>query len=294
MLRTGQCHIEGWNFRRSHRNRNWCGGCRRRKSEICLFQSTHSPISSISCCVIRHIHRYVQIPRPAISGPGLDSGVPKPSKPTEFDLDRMLTTSPAVIAADRASAAYDIEHTPQKKLAQEREREREAVYEAERTALQRAKDWASENRYPILFGVWVASMAGSWSLVNRNRYLSGSQKLVQARMYAQGATLSALLASFAFEGTDAAKGRGRWETIKVLDPNDPEHKHMIEKKVHHENYPGEDQWREMIEAEEERIKERDAKKKAREESQSAKAKEHEKEEDAAGKESAKKEKEASK
>jgi hypothetical protein len=86
-------------------------------------------------------------------------------------------------------------------------------------------------------------MAGSWSMVNRNRYLSGSQKLVQARMYAQGATLAALLTSFAIEGNDVAKGKGRWETIRVLDPNDPEHKHMIEKKVHHESYPGEDQWR---------------------------------------------------
>jgi len=160
--------------------------------------------------------------------------------------DWVANTPTAVIAADRASAAYDIEHTPEKKRQQERDREREALYESNRTALQRAKDWASENRYPLLFTFWVASMAGSWTLVNRNRYLSGSQKLVQARMYAQGATLAALLTSFAFEGTDAAKGEGRWETIKVLDPNDPEHKHMIEKKVHHESYPGEDQWRGML------------------------------------------------
>jgi hypothetical protein len=86
-------------------------------------------------------------------------------------------------------------------------------------------------------------MAGSWTLVNRNRYLSGSQKLVQARMYAQGATLAALMTSFAIEGNDVAKGQGRWETIRVLDPNDPEHKKTIEKKIHHESYPGEDQWR---------------------------------------------------
>lgn len=86
-------------------------------------------------------------------------------------------------------------------------------------------------------------MAGSWIMVNRNPYLSGSQKLVQARMYAQGGTLAALLASFALEGADAAKGRGRWETIKVVDPNDPEHKHVIEKRIHHERYAGEDQWR---------------------------------------------------
>ncbi|KAF2031610.1 hypothetical protein EK21DRAFT_87875 [Setomelanomma holmii] len=178
----------------------------------------------------------------------------------------------AVIAADRASAAYDIEHTPEKKRAIEREKEREALYESNKTAVQRAKEWASENRYPLLFGFWIASMAGSWHMVNRNRYLSGSQKLVQARMYAQGATLAALLTSFAFEGTDAAKGRGRWETIKVLDPNDPEHKHMIEKRIHHESYPGEDQWREMIEAEEARLKEREKAKEDGKKSQQAEQK----------------------
>jgi cytochrome c-type biogenesis protein CcmH/NrfG len=86
-------------------------------------------------------------------------------------------------------------------------------------------------------------MGGSFAMVNRNPYLSGSQKLVQARMYAQGSTIAVLLASFAFEAGDAQKGKGRWETIKVLDPNDPEHKHLIEKRVHHERYAGEDQWR---------------------------------------------------
>lgn len=164
----------------------------------------------------------------------------------------------AVIAADRASAAYDIEHTPEKKRQLERERHREQLLEANKTGLQRAKEWATDNRYPLLFGFWVLSMAGSWHFVNRNRYLSASQKIVQARMYAQGGTLAALLASFALEGNDAAKGKGRWETVKILDPNDPEHKHIIEKKIHHERYAGEDQWREMIEAEERRINARKA------------------------------------
>src|SRR5690242_20650538 len=101
------------------------------------------------------------------------------------------------------------------------------MLEANKTAAQRAREWAEENRYPIIFGFWVASMAGSFWAVNRKSYLSGSQKLVQARMYAQGLTLAVLLASFAFEADDATKGKGRWETIKVLDPNDPTHKHLI-------------------------------------------------------------------
>jgi len=165
-------------------------------------------------------------------------------------------TFTAVIAADRASARYDLLHNPEKQRELEREKERERALEAGKTTLQRAKEWAADNRYPIIFGFWVASMGGSFYMVNRNRYLSGSQKLVQARMYAQGLTLAVLLASFAFETNDAQKGKGRWETIKVLDPNDPEHKHLIEKRIHHERYAGEDQWREMVEAEEERMKAR--------------------------------------
>jgi len=179
----------------------------------------------------------------------------------------------AVIAADRASARFDIEHTPEKRRQVEREKRREALYEANKSSLQLAKEWAADNRYPILFGVWVASMAGSWAFVNRSSYMSGSQKLVQARVYAQGLTLAALLSSFAFETNDASKGKGRWETIKVIDPNDPEHKHLIEKRVHHERYAGEDQWREMVEAEEARINARKEAAKAKQQELEAEKKE---------------------
>ncbi|KAF2878203.1 hypothetical protein BDV95DRAFT_480294 [Massariosphaeria phaeospora] len=166
-------------------------------------------------------------------------------------------TFASVIAADRASNSYDIEHNPQKKQEVERERERERLLESNKTMLQRSREWAEQNRYPIIFGFWIASMVGSFAIVNKQP-LSASQKIVQARIYAQGSTLAVLLASFAVEANDATNGVGRWETIKILDPNDPTHKHFIEKKIHHERYAGEDQWREMVEAEEERIASRKA------------------------------------
>ncbi|KAF2471411.1 uncharacterized protein BDR25DRAFT_26994 [Lindgomyces ingoldianus] len=149
----------------------------------------------------------------------------------------------SILAADRASYRYDIAHNPEKRRLIQEEKEKEALYESGKTRLQLAREWAEQNRYPIIFGFWVTSLVGSFVLVNRNRYLSAPQKIVQARMYAQGFTLAVLLASFAAEGSDAAKGKGRWETIKVLDPNDPTHKHFIEKRIHHERYAGEDQWR---------------------------------------------------
>ena len=106
-------------------------------------------------------------------------------------------------------------------------------------------DWGRENRYPIVGVSWVASMAIALGLVGRSPYLSTSQKIVQSRVYAQGLTLAVLVATAAFEIGDKGQGEGRWETVKIVDPNDPEHKHLIDKKIHHERYAGEDMWRGM-------------------------------------------------
>jgi hypothetical protein len=103
--------------------------------------------------------------------------------------------------------------------------------------------WGKENRYPIVGVSWVLSMGLALGIVGRSPYLSTQQKLVQARVYAQTLTIAVLIATAAFEVGDRDKGEGRWETVQVLDPNDPEHKHLIDKKIHHERYAGEDQWR---------------------------------------------------
>jgi len=148
---------------------------------------------------------------------------------------------PAVISADRYSRAFERKRHSDYNFQNVSEVE-QARRDAERSTGQVAKQWLSEQRYPIVFGSWVASMAIAFGLVGRSPYLTGQQKLVQARVYAQGLTLAVLLASFALEGNDIREGKGRWETVKVLDPDDPTHKRMIEKKIHHEAYTGEDQW----------------------------------------------------
>jgi hypothetical protein len=162
--------------------------------------------------------------------------------PMKTFLTTSTATFAAIIAADRASRSYEWNRDPTRQyvdastLALQSARSSESVFA-------RAKDWGRENRYPIVTASWVASMGIALVLVGRNPYLSGTQKLVQARVYAQGLTLAVLVATAAFEVGDANKGRGRWETVKVLDPDDPDHKHMIEKRIHHESYSGEDLWR---------------------------------------------------
>lgn len=152
------------------------------------------------------------------------------------------STFSAIIAADRASRGYEFASMP-KNLYQDRaSRDREQVRAAETTS-EKLTQWGRDNRYPIVTASWVASMAIALRLVKNNPYLSKAQKLVQARVYAQGLTLAVLIVTALFEVRDANKGRGRWETVMVLDPSDPEHKQLIEKKIHHELYPGEDLWK---------------------------------------------------
>jgi hypothetical protein len=165
------------------------------------------------------------------------------------------STVGSIITAEKWGERYERQIHPERAYKDQNQSLQEQI-EAQKSLGTRMRDWATEHRYGIVFGSWVASMGIALGLVSRNRYLTGAQKLVQARVYAQGLTVAVLLASFALEGSDAARGKGRWETIKVLDPNDPTHKHLIEKRIHHERYEGEDQWMDMVATEERKMKER--------------------------------------
>lgn len=146
----------------------------------------------------------------------------------------------AIVNADRYSVKYQRSRDPMSTYQDSSKRALELARENEST-YQRFLEWGRENRYSIVFASWLASMGIALALVGRAP-MSATQKLVQARVYAQGLTLAVLVVTAAFEVSDAKKGNGRWETVMVLDPNDPEHKHMIEKKIHKEEYEGQDLW----------------------------------------------------
>ncbi|KAL8992248.1 MAG: hypothetical protein Q9169_007250 [Polycauliona sp. 2 TL-2023] len=159
-------------------------------------------------------------------------------------------TFAAIISADHFSRAYEKAQHPEEQFedsaakARAERRSRESNYE-------RFMSFGKEYRYKIVGVSWVASMAAALTIVGRSPYLSTTQKLVQARVYAQGLTIAVLIATAVFEVGDRNKQEGRWETVQYADPNDPEGK-TREKRVHHESYRGEDQWRDMVEAEEQK------------------------------------------
>ncbi|KAL4873710.1 hypothetical protein BDV12DRAFT_51821 [Aspergillus spectabilis] len=129
-----------------------------------------------------------------------------------------------IIAADRSSRAFEVSQNQSRQWYENRE---ERLRQEELRGMSfsdRAMAWAREERYSIVGVTWLASMVGSFALVGRNPYLSGQQKLVQARVYAQGLTLAVLVASAAFEISERRRG----------DEGDL--------------------WKEMVAAEEERLK----------------------------------------
>ncbi|AMD21460.1 HER181Wp [Eremothecium sinecaudum] len=54
---------------------------------------------------------------------------------------------------------------------------------------------SNKHKYKIIVGAWAAAMYGSWRVVDRDPIMTKTQKIVQARMYAQGLTVLLLLGS---------------------------------------------------------------------------------------------------
>jgi len=160
----------------------------------------------------------------------------------------------AIVTAENYSVKFQRARDPMNMYMDASQRAAEEIRRSE-GANKRMLDWGRQNRYSIVFTSWIAAMGLALAMVGRNKYLSTSQKLVQARVYAQGLTLAVLIATAALETADAKSGKGRWETVMVLDPSDPTHKHLIEKRIEKEDYEGQNLWKDMVEAEEKRLEE---------------------------------------
>ncbi|GJJ07221.1 hypothetical protein Clacol_001421 [Clathrus columnatus] len=63
------------------------------------------------------------------------------------------------------------------------------------TTTDKIKDWSGRHKWGIILGSWATSMAGSFGIIMRDPHQTFSQKIVQARMWAQGLTLGVVIAS---------------------------------------------------------------------------------------------------
>ncbi|WWC57651.1 uncharacterized protein I303_100184 [Kwoniella dejecticola CBS 10117] len=111
------------------------------------------------------------------------------------------------------------------------ELDKEAQLEDQRwqalSSAQKFGDWAGRHKYQLVGASWVGSLLGAWALVNRNKHQTTSQKVVQARMWAQGLTVGLLMASALLTGFDSSKSEEpraphedhTWKAILDADPH---------------------------------------------------------------------------
>ncbi|KAK4495539.1 hypothetical protein PRZ48_013871 [Zasmidium cellare] len=93
---------------------------------------------------------------------------------------------------------------------------------------ERLGSWANRNQFSIVFGSWAACLGASWHLLNRNPYLTKAQKLVQARVIAQGLTVAMVVVAIALQN----RSKNGSHTLELQE-----------------------QWRDMMDAEEEYLDE---------------------------------------
>ncbi|CAG8589938.1 14125_t:CDS:2 [Acaulospora morrowiae] len=123
-------------------------------------------------------------------------------------------TATCIISAERAGLEY--------------ERQRYGYYKPVKhhapgqSTTHAIKDYIAENRYSLVCGSWALSMAGSIAYISRNKYLTLSQKVVQARMMAQALTIVLILATAGVSMTDkreqkAPPGSDQWKEIVAAE-----------------------------------------------------------------------------
>ncbi|KAG2013252.1 hypothetical protein CC2G_010183 [Coprinopsis cinerea AmutBmut pab1-1] len=54
-------------------------------------------------------------------------------------------------------------------------------------------DWSFRHQYTLILGGWAGSLALAGGIISRNKYQTYPQKIVQARMWAQGLTIGLLI-----------------------------------------------------------------------------------------------------
>ncbi|CAI7613775.1 unnamed protein product [Penicillium glandicola] len=162
-------------------------------------------------------------------------------------------TFTGIIAADHASREYENEQNAAYQWYENREERLRAEELRGLSFTDRAAAFARREKYKIVSATWLASMVGSFVLVGRIPGLSGQQKLVQARVYAQFLTLGVLCASAAFEISDQRRGRGLLDSKKKADAA-AKAEEVEEAPVHQGSNPNQvDLWKDMVAAEEDRL-----------------------------------------
>lgn len=101
----------------------------------------------------------------------------------------------------------------------------------------RIKEFSGEHKYQLVTAGWAASMIGSFWAVNRDKIMTKSQKIVQARVYAQTLTVLLLLGTVFLSVTEPKDDKKRaleqsksWEKdLKFVEGANRNERDIVEK-----------------------------------------------------------------
>ncbi|OXC67140.1 hypothetical protein AYX13_04419 [Cryptococcus neoformans] len=131
------------------------------------------------------------------------------------------------ICAERAALAYERAQwsgVGQKEI--ERNIERQSEKWGKMTQMEKAKNWVGNHKYSLISAAWVGSLGLAFGIVARNPYQTTAQKVVQARMWAQGLTVGLLVGGALLAGANSSpsdeyskkrEGDHSWRDILELD-----------------------------------------------------------------------------
>ncbi|KAI9001417.1 hypothetical protein BD414DRAFT_474561 [Trametes punicea] len=138
-----------------------------------------------------------------------------------------------VISAEHAGQRFEEEHwTGAGKAELDAVQARQKARWENMTTSQKITDFAKRHEYGIILGSWATALIGSFTYIMRDPYQSVPQKLVQARMWAQGLTIGILIAAGVLTHTQRAR--------KYEEEEDP--------RFHHTE--ADHSWRDILEQEE--------------------------------------------
>ena len=161
-----------------------------------------------------------------------------------------------IVAADHASRNFEVGRSADLQYLENREDQRRREEAQGLSVKDRVFRYLRQEKYKVVGATWLASMVGSFWLVGRNPYLTGQQKIVQARVYAQGLTLAVLVASAGFEVADQKRVRKAIEEARKARREaglvDDKKKETEEENTGSDE--NSDMWKDMVAAEEERLK----------------------------------------
>ncbi|KAF8969355.1 hypothetical protein BDZ97DRAFT_1902489 [Flammula alnicola] len=89
------------------------------------------------------------------------------------------------------------------RILDQKELEAEKKWDAMSTG-QKIGDWSFRHQYSLIMGGWAGSLALAGVIISRNKFQTYPQKVVQARMWAQGLTVALLIAAGALTQTRRA------------------------------------------------------------------------------------------